>query len=178
MTEPTDQEALELTEACAKAMGKVVHLSIDHPKRWEIRYANGTRTIYQPLTDDAQAAELDQLLVENGTLMFSPTACLYKTRHGAPINMMMDGIKSEHRRRAKVMLVAGMAKGLGLIAGIRAHVKEMAAQPGVYVCGSTIHPDIRIPILSTNGKLYSVERDRELPLEGFTEDFVKLHGPL
>lgn len=61
-------------------------------------------------------------------------------------------------------------------ANTRAQVDFMLANPGVYVCGDSRMPDAVIPIVSQEGKLYSVKLDEALHPGGFL-DTLTVEGP-
>lgn len=46
-------------------------------------------------------------------------------------------------------------------------IRSMIDRPGLYLCGDRKAPEATIPIVSMNGKLYSMEVDQELAPDRF-----------
>lgn len=55
-------------------------------------------------------------------------------------------------------------------------VKSMIDNYGVYLCGDILAPDATVPIVSMNGKLFSLKIDDEMDPERFRETLT-IAGP-
>lgn len=61
---------------------------------------------------------------------------------------------------------------------MRADVKEMIDNPGIYVLSDIAAPRSAVVVSSINGHLVVLRKDKELDPEGFTDGMTILHGPL
>lgn len=59
----------------------------------------------------------------------------------------------------------------------RGKILGMMANPGIYVCGDSAHPEATVVIASVDGRLHQMKLDGELAPDGFLPTFVIKSGP-
>lgn len=71
------------------------------------------------------------------------------------------------------MILIGQAEEIDLV---QPKVREMLANPGFYIGGDTKNPEMNVPLVSNDGRVFSMEVDQELDPERFL-DTLTLKGP-
>lgn len=104
---------LELARKCAERMWLTLH-----PQWNDADYNKGAKGIvttrgllYNPITDDAQNAALDDVILKHGQYEINPKAFIFWDDNGYAghsFTHMADMTVAENRRRARCLCVAGL----------------------------------------------------------------------
>lgn len=70
-------------------------------------------------------------------------------------------------------ILIGQAEEIDLV---QQQVRDMLAAPGFYIGGDTQNPQMNVPLVSMDGRVFSMEVDNELDPERFLETLT-LKGP-